>query len=158
MNPLKDSNVLPNIELNNNIFFEKNENTQTYISEYFSIVYTEPWIVDDSNKFIQFYPKENFGSLTISVYPAPNTNTDAIRKFIIKLSNPDDDPKNIRMFNKGDFVEFYYEHIEGVNQWITKLFWKDKNLFLLTINCTLSQWQERKEVFFKMINSFSIHN
>lgn len=158
MNYTIKGKILPNIKLNNDVFFENIDLIKTYNSVLFSINYLEKWRVDITDEFTQFYPTEDYGAITISTYSqVKNTDINSICKFIIKLSNQEDDLNQVVVTNN-NIKEFYYEYTENLNQWIIKVFSVNDKLFVLTINCLLSRWNEKKDIFFKTINSFSIQN
>ena len=136
--------------------FSQVEQLKTYTAERFSLQYPAIWIMAEENGIINFYPKEDYGAITVSFHSNIDFPLSRTKKIILEIMGITDDPANVKMTEKGDIIEFYYEHtIENV-KWVTKAFRRNDEFYLLTINCELNMWQKEKMPFIKSLNSFKI--
>ena len=113
--------------------------------------------MSNTNDILNFYPKENFGSVTISAYRDITFPLEKTREFILESSQVTDKPENVRTITNQGFTEFYYENTQDGIKWVNKAFRKDTNLFYLTINCPLNKWETEKETFIKVMESFKLN-
>lgn len=128
----------------------------TYKGGKFTIEYPGLWQVLNENGILNFFPKENYGAVTISSYSNIDFPLDKTKEFILEMNNINDNPKNVKMTTKGSIVEFYYEHTDENLKWITKAFRKQNDFYLLTINCELNKWDKNKDSFIASMNSFKL--
>jgi hypothetical protein len=130
--------------------------TKIYKGDGYTLEYPSHWRVTNENGIINFFPAEEYGALTFSRQSGVDIPLEKTKEFIIDISEVKDDPAKVKMTKKGDVTEFYYEHVyEGV-KWLTKLIRKNKDFYLLTVNCELASWNLNKDVFISAMNSFKI--
>jgi hypothetical protein len=129
----------------------------TYEGDKFTLDYPAQWHASNENGILNFSPFENYGALTLSHYSNIDFPLDKTKEFILEMNEIKDKPSNVKMATKGNITEFYYEHIDKDTKWITKAFRKSTDFYLLTINCNLNKWEENKDIFMKIINSFKLN-
>ncbi len=129
----------------------------TYNGRKFTIDYPSTWQTTNENGILNFFPKENYGAVTISHHSDINFPLDKTKEFILEMNNIKDNSENIKMAINGDVTEFYYEHIDKNLQWVTKAFRKKNDFYLLTINCELNKWAKNKESFITVLSSFRLN-
>lgn len=132
---------------------QKNKLT-IYQGDKFTIEYPSLWQTTNENGILNFFPKENYGAVTVSSHSNIDFPLDKTKEFILEMNEINDNPENVRMTMKGDVAEFYYEHSNKNLKWITKAIRKKNNFYLLTINCELDKWDKNKESFIAVMNSF----
>ena len=127
-----------------------------YETDEIIIYYPKDWQIENDSGIVNIFPKDSFGALTYSIMQNINFPVEMTRKLILDLYNSKDDPKNVKMTKEVDYIEFYYEHKENNKYWVTKVIRKNTNLFLLTINCTESQWDIEKKNYLPIMESIKI--
>lgn len=146
--------------LGGSLAFAQTVPTKTYDSPNYSISLPEGWKVTNDSEIINIFPDNEIGAITISEYhdlDLPETET---KKFILALYKSDDDEKKIKSRNgKKGYTEYSYEYFDEKNKlfWITRVFQKDKNLYLISINCEQQYWNGNyMKLFNESFNSFKI--
>jgi hypothetical protein len=132
------------------------EKNKTYSNEHFSIDYPNFWEMTNEEGILNFFPKENYGAITVSSHSGIDYPIEKTRNFILDIYEIKDNPRNVKMTKKGNGTEFYYEHIDKNIKWITKAIRKNDTLYLLTINCDMPKWESEKHAFIKSLESFKI--
>lgn len=142
------------------LLFAQSVPTKVYENDNYSITLPEGWKVTNDNDIINIFPGNEIGAITISEYHDLNLPKTETKKFILALYKSSDDEKNIKSKSgKKGYTEYFYEYDDDHEKlhWITKVFQKDKDLFLVTINCTQKYWNGNyMKLFNEAFDSFKI--
>ncbi len=136
---------------------QNNNNIKTFKGDKFSIEYSSLWQMESENTVLNIFPKENFGAVTISSRSGINFPLEKTKDFILEMNEIKDNPEKVKMIMKNGIAEFYYEHTDKDLQWVTKVFRKGNDFYLLTVNCELNKWNENKKQFIAVMNSFRLY-
>lgn len=135
----------------------QDNNSATYKGDKYTLDYPANWQTSNKDGILNFFPKENYGAITISYYTGINFPLEKTKAFILEMYEIKDKPTNVKMTTKGNVTEFYYEHIDKNVKWITKAFRRNTDFYLLTINCDLNKWEANKNTLINTMNSFKIN-
>ncbi|HCR76404.1 MAG TPA: hypothetical protein DIW37_08400 [Chryseobacterium sp.] len=142
------------------LLFAQSVSTKVYENDNYSITLPEGWKVTNDNGIINIFPGNEIGAITISEYHDLNLPKTETKKFILALYKSSDDEKKIKSKSgKKGYTEYFYEYDDEHEKlhWITKVFQKDKDLFLVTINCTQKYWNGNyMKLFNEAFDSFKI--
>ena len=142
------------------LLFSQSVPTKVYESDSYAITLPEGWKVTDDNKIINIFPGNEVGAITISEYHDLNLPKTETKKFILALYKSSDDESKIRAKSgKKGYTEYLYEYFDEKQKlvWITKVFQKDKDLYLITINCGQKYWNGNyMKLFNEAFDSFKI--
>lgn len=140
--------------------FSQTVPTKIYDSPNYSITFPEGWKLTNDSDIINIFPGNEIGAITISEYhnlDLPRTET---KKFILALYKSEDNESKIKSKNgKKGYIEYLYEYFDEKDKlfWITKVFQKDKDLFLISINCEQKYWNGNyMKLFNETFDSFKI--
>lgn len=140
--------------------FAQSVPTKVYENDNYSITLPEGWKVTNDSEIINIFPSNQIGAITISEYHDLNLPKTETKKFILALYKSSDDEKKIKSKNgKKGYTEYFYEYFDEKEKlfWITKVLQKDKNLFLVTINCEQKYWNGNyTKLFNEAFDSFKI--
>ncbi|MFN4365277.1 hypothetical protein [Chryseobacterium hispalense] len=142
------------------LLFAQSVSNEVYQSENYSIIHPQDWKVTNDSEIINIFPPNQIGAITISEYhdlTLPKTET---KKFILALyQSSDDENKVISKSGKKGYTEYFYEYLDEKQKliWLTKVFQKDKDLYLISINCGQKYWNGNyMKLFNEAFNSFKI--
>ena len=142
------------------LLFAQSVPTKVYENDNYSITLPEGWKVTNDSDIINIFPGNEIGAITISEYRDLNLPKTETKKFILALYKSSDDEKKIKSKSgKKGYTEYFYEYDDEHEKlhWITKVFQKDKDLFLVTINCTQKYWNGNyMKLFNEAFDSFKI--
>ncbi|MBL7878735.1 MAG: hypothetical protein JNN23_02560 [Chryseobacterium gambrini] len=142
------------------LLFAQSVPTKVYENDNYSITIPEGWKVTNDSDIINIFPGNEIGAITISEYHDLNLPKKETKKFILALYKSSDDEKKIKSKSgKKGYTEYFYEYDDDHEKlhWITKVFQKDKDLFLVTINCTQKYWNGNyMKLFNEAFDSFKI--
>lgn len=142
------------------LLFAQSVPTKVYENDNYSITLPEGWKVTNDSDIINIFPGNEIGAITISEYHDLNLPKTETKKFILALYKSSDDEKKIKSKSgKKGYTEYFYEYDDDHEKlhWITKVFQKDKDLFLVTINCTHKYWNGNyMKLFNEAFDSFKI--
>jgi len=142
------------------LVFSQSVPTKVYEQENYSITLPEGWKVTDDSNIINIFPSNEVGAITISEYHDLNLPKAEIKKFILALYKSSDDESRIKSKSgKKGYTEYRYEYFDDQQKlfWITKVLQKDKDLFLVTINCGQKYWNGNyMKLFNEAFDSFKI--
>lgn len=142
------------------LLFAQSVPTKVYENDNYSITLPEGWKVTNDSDIINIFPGNEIGAITISEYHDLNLPKTETKKFILALYKSSDDEKKIKSKSgKKGYTEYFYEYDDDYEKlhWITKVFQKDKDLFLVTINCTQKYWNGNyMKLFNEAFDSFKI--
>ncbi|MBW8523034.1 hypothetical protein K0U91_00070 [Chryseobacterium chendengshani] len=140
--------------------FAQVKDTEVIESENYSITIPNTWKTTNDDGIVNIFPTNQIGAITISEYhdlELPKTET---KKFILALYNSAEDEKNIKSGSgKKGFTEYLYEYFDEKENlfWITKVFQKNKDLYIISINCQKKYWNGNyMKVFNETFDSFKI--
>jgi hypothetical protein len=138
--------------------YAQNDKINTFKADNFSINYPSNWITTNDNGIRNFFPKDEYGAVTISKYSDVDLTLEMTKQFILEMNEVKDNPDNVVATKKNNFLEFNYEHIDHINKikWITRAIRKGNDFYLLTINCELSKWPSSKLTFLNVLESFRV--
>lgn len=142
------------------LVFSQSVPTKVYEQENYSITLPEGWKVTDDSNIINIFPGNEVGAITISEYHDLNLPKTETKKFILALYKSADDESKIKSRSgKKGYTEYLYEYFDEKEKlfWITKVFQKDKDLYLITINCGQKYWNGNyMKLFNEAFDSFKI--
>ncbi|NPA09563.1 MAG: hypothetical protein GXO46_11305 [Chlorobi bacterium] len=142
------------------LFSAQSVPTKVYENDNYSIMLPEGWKVTNDSEIINIFPGNEIGAITISEYHDLNLPEKETKKFILALYKSSDDEKKIKSKSgKKGYTEYFYEYDDEHEKlhWITRVFQKDKDLFLVTINCTQKYWNGNyMKLFNEAFDSFKI--
>ncbi len=142
------------------LVFSQSVPTKVYEQENYSITLPEGWKVTDDSNIINIFPSNEVGAITISEYHDLNLPKAETKKFILALYKSSDDESRIKSKSgKKGYTEYRYEYFDDQQKlfWITKVLQKDKDLFLVTINCGQKYWNGNyMKLFNEAFDSFKI--
>ena len=140
--------------------FSQKLGTELYENENYSIEKPDTWKATNDDGIINIFPTNQIGAITISEYEDLNLPKTEIKKFILALYKSSDDEKKIKSgSSKKGYTEYNYEYFDEHEKifWVTKVFNKDKKLYLLTINCQQKYWNGNyMKLFNEAFASFKI--
>lgn len=119
------------------------QKAKVYESPNYSINIPDGWKSTNDSEIINIFPTSQIGAITISEYHDLALPKKEVKKFILALyqSQDQEDKVKDKKSQKG-YTEYLYEHFDEKEKlfWITKVFQKDKNLYLVSINCGQKFW------------------
>jgi len=134
--------------------------SKVYESENYSITLPEGWKVTNDNEIINIFPSNEIGAITISEYHDLDLPKAETKKFILSLYQSADEEKLVKSKSgKKGYTEYFYEYFDEKEKlyWITKVFQKDKDLFLISINCGKKYWNGNyMKLFNEAFESFKV--
>lgn len=134
--------------------------TEVYESENYTIEMPDTWKATNDSGIINIFPSSQIGAITISEYHNLDLPKAEVKKFILALYNSADDEKKIKdSGSRKGFTEYQYEYLDEKEStlWITKVYQKEKELYLLTINCQQKYWNGNyMKLFNEAFESFKI--
>lgn len=141
-------------------YFSFAQKAKVYESDNYSINVPDGWKSTNDNDIVNIFPTNEIGAITISEYRDLNIPKEEIKKFILALYKSKDEESKVKT-NKGKkgFTEYSYEYFDEHDKlfWITKVFQKDKNMFLISINCGQKYWNGNyMNLFNETFKSFKI--
>lgn len=140
--------------------FSQKIKTELYDSENYSIETPDTWKLTNDEGIINIFPTSQIGAITISEYHDLDLPKTEVKKFILALYQSEDDEKKVKNTgNKKGFSEYQYEYLDEKEKifWITKVYQKNKELYLITINCQQKHWNGNyMKLFNEAFESFKI--
>lgn len=140
--------------------FSQNLGKELYESENYSIAMPDTWKATNDDGIVNIFPTNEIGAITISEYHNLDLPKAEVKKFILALYNSPDDEKKVKNTgSKKGYSEYQYKYFDEKEKlfWITKLYQKDKNMFLVSINCQQKHWNGNyMKVFNETFESFKI--
>lgn len=134
--------------------------TELYESENYSITMPDTWKATNDDGIVNIFPTNEIGAITISEYHNLDLPKTEVKKFILALYNSQDDEKKVKITgSKKGYSEYQYEYFDEKEKlfWFTKLYQKDKDFFLVSINCQQKHWNGNyMKVFNETFESFKI--
>lgn len=141
-------------------YFSSAQKKQTYENTNYSISVPEGWMAMNEADIVNIFPTNQIGAVTISEYHDLNLPPTEIKKFILALyQSPDEENKVKSTRSKKGYTEYFYEYFDEKEKlfWITKVFQKDKEMYLISINCGEKYWNGNyMSLFNETFNSFKI--
>ncbi|WP_312903027.1 hypothetical protein [Chryseobacterium taichungense] len=142
------------------LFYAQSVPTETYESENYSISHPAGWKVTNNDDIINIFPPNQIGAITISEYHGLNLPKAETKKFILALYKSADEEKKVTSKSgKKGYTEYFYEYLDEKEKliWLTKVFQKDKNLYLVSVNCSQKYWNGNyMKIFNEAFDSFKI--
>ncbi|GAB0157172.1 hypothetical protein CHRYSEOSP005_24420 [Chryseobacterium sp. Alg-005] len=142
------------------IVFAQKIATKVFDRPTYSILVPEIWKVMDNNEIVNIFPDNQIGAITISEYHDLALPESETKKFILALYRSTDEESKIKSRSgKKGYTEYSYEYFDEKEKlyWTTKVFQKEKDLYLITINCKEKYWNGNyMSLFNETFNSFKI--
>lgn len=142
------------------LFYAQTIPTEIYESENYSISHPADWKVTNNDDIINIFPPNQIGAITISEYHDLNLPKAETKKFILALYKSADEEKKVASKSgKKGYTEYFYEYLDEKEKliWLTKVFQKDKNLYLVSVNCSQKYWNGNyMKIFNEAFDSFKI--
>lgn len=123
-----------------------------YESPNYSIAYPKDWKATDDSGIINIFPPNQIGAVTISEYHDLNLPKTETKKFILALYKSGDDEKIVTSRNgRKGYTEYFYEYNDDKEKlvWLTKVYQKEKDLYLISVNCSRKYWNGNYMKLFK---------
>ena len=140
--------------------FSQKLGTELYESENYSITMPDTWKATNDEGIVNIFPTNQIGAITISEYHDLELPKAEVKKFILALYNSQDDEKKVKNTgSKKGYSEYQYEYFDEKEKlfWITKLYQKSTDMFLISINCQEKHWNGNyMKVFNEAFESFKI--
>ncbi|MFY1046581.1 hypothetical protein [Chryseobacterium sp. GP-SGM7] len=140
--------------------FSQKLGIELYESEHYSITMPDTWKATNDEGIVNIFPTNQIGAITISEYHDLELPKAEVKKFILALYNSSDDEKKVKNTgSKKGYSEYEYEYFDEKEKllWITKLYQKNTDMFLITINCQEKHWNGNyMKVFNETFDSFKI--
>ncbi|HCN49375.1 MAG TPA: hypothetical protein DIT10_09795 [Chryseobacterium sp.] len=144
--------------LSGSLFFA--QKAMTYDSPNYSINVPEGWKSTNDSEIVNIFPTSEIGAITISEYHDLNLPKAETKKFILALYKSEDQESKVKESrSKKGYTEYYYEYFDPKEKlfWVTRAFQKEKELYLVTINCGQKFWNGNYMTLFnETFNSFKI--
>ncbi|MDV7695325.1 hypothetical protein N6B72_00195 [Chryseobacterium soli] len=136
------------------------QKAQSFDSSNYSINIPEGWKSTNDSDIINIFPTSEIGAITISEYHDLDLPKAEMKKFILALYQSKEEEQKVKE-NKGKkgYTEYFYEYFDEKEKlfWITRAFQKDKDLYLVSINCGQKYWNGNyMNLFNETFNSFKI--
>lgn len=142
------------------LFMGQSIPTEVYNSDNYSISHPTDWKVTNDSDIVNIFPPSQIGAITISEYHDLNLPKSETKKFILALYQSSDDEKKVTSKSgKKGYTEYFYEYLDEKQKlvWLTKVYQKDKDLYLISINCGQKYWNGNfMKLFNEAFNSFKI--
>jgi len=126
----------------------------------YSIHVPDGWKTTNDSDIINIFPAGEMGAITISEYHDLDLPKEETKKFILALYQSSDDESKVKSSRgKKGYTEYFYEYLDEKDQlfWVTKVFQKNKELYLISINCNQKYWNGHYMMLFnEAFNSFKI--
>ncbi|WBV56806.1 hypothetical protein AAEU33_18475 [Chryseobacterium sp. Chry.R1] len=136
------------------------QKTAVYESTNYTINVPEGWKSTNDDDIVNIFPSNEIGAITISEYHDLNIPKEETKKFILALYKSNDEESKVKSGKgKKGYTEYTYEYFDDHDKlfWITKVFQKEKNLFIISINCGQKYWNGNyMNLFNDTFNSFKI--
>lgn len=134
--------------------------TEVFESENYQITMPNTWKITNDEGIVNIFPSNQIGAITISEYHDLELPKQETKKFILALYNSSDDEKKIKSnSSKRGFTEYFYEYFDEKEKlfWLTKVFQKNKEMYIVSINCQQKYWNGNyMKVFNETFDSFKI--
>lgn len=134
--------------------------TEVFESENYQITMPNTWKITNDEGIVNIFPSNQIGAITISEYHDLELPKQETKKFILALYSSSDDEKKIKSnSSKRGFTEYFYEYFDEKEKlfWITKVFQKNKEMYIVSINCQQKYWNGNyMKVFNETFDSFKI--
>nr|WP_314496355.1 hypothetical protein [uncultured Chryseobacterium sp.] len=142
------------------LLFSQKSDKKFFESENYSITMPDTWKATNDEGIVNIFPTNQIGAVTISEYHDLELPKSETKKFILALHNSTDDEKNVKSgSSKKGYTEYFYEYFDDNENlfWITKVFQKNKELYIVSINCQKKYWNGNyMKVFNETFDSFKI--
>ncbi|WP_288448209.1 hypothetical protein [uncultured Chryseobacterium sp.] len=136
------------------------QKAKVYEKPNYSINVPEGWKSTNDSEIVNIFPTSEIGAITISEYHGLALPKEEMKKFVLDLYKSIDPESKVKESRgKRGYTEYFYEYFDekGKLFWITKAFQKDKDLYLVTINCGQKFWNGNYMTQFnETFNSFKI--
>ncbi|KQK25329.1 hypothetical protein AR438_06885 [Chryseobacterium aquaticum] len=140
--------------------FAQKSDTEVFESENYQITMPNTWKITNDEGIVNIFPSNQIGAITISEYHDLELPKEETKKFILALYNSSDDEKKIKSnSSKRGFTEYFYEYFDEKEKlfWLTKVFQKNKEMYIVSINCQQKYWNGNyMKVFNETFDSFKI--
>jgi len=140
--------------------FAQKSDTEVFESENYQITMPNTWKITNDEGIVNIFPSNQIGAITISEYHDLELPKQETKKFILALYNSSDDEKKIKSnSSKRGFTEYFYEYFDEKEKlfWLTKVFQKNKEMYIVSINCQQKYWNGNyMKVFNETFDSFKI--
>lgn len=140
--------------------FAQKSDTEVFESQNYQITMPNTWKITNDEGIVNIFPSNQIGAITISEYHDLELPKEETKKFILALYNSSDDEKKIKSnSSKRGFTEYFYEYFDEKEKlfWLTKVFQKNKEMYIVSINCQQKYWNGNyMKVFNETFDSFKI--
>jgi hypothetical protein len=140
--------------------FAQKSDTEVFESGNYQITMPNTWKITNDEGIVNIFPSNQIGAITISEYHDLELPKEETKKFILALYNSSDDEKKIKSnSSKRGFTEYFYEYFDEKEKlfWLTKVFQKNKEMYIVSINCQQKYWNGNyMKVFNETFDSFKI--
>lgn len=144
--------------LSGSLFFA--QQAKLYDSPNYSINIPEGWKSTNDSDIVNIFPTNEIGAITISEYHGLDLPKEEMKKFVLALYQSGDAENKVKENkSKKGYTEYFYEYFDEKEKlfWITRAFQKEKDLYLVTINCGQKFWNGNYMTLFnETFNSFKI--
>ena len=120
---------------------QQKSDLKSYETSNYKISYRSDWLVSNDRGIVNIYPKDEYGSVTISFHSGITFPLEETKSFILEMNEIVDSPDKVKMEKTGELVKFTHDFINKTSNhhWFTKAIRKGTDFFLITINCEEGQ-------------------
>ena len=140
--------------------YSQNLKKGIYETENYTIDVPDTWKSTNDDGIVNVYPTNEIGAITISEYHdfiLPKTD---IKNFVLSLSHSKEEVDKVNSSSsKKGYTQYFYEYFDDHQNlfWITKVFHKNNNLYIISINCEKKYWNGNyMKIFNETFDSFKI--
>lgn len=156
---MKKTLILLGFVISFSIFAQKFEN-EKYENENYSVIVPNSWKSTNDEGIVNIFPTNQIGAITISEYHDLDLPKNKTKKFILALNKSSEDEEKVKSKSgKKGYTEYFYEYTDDKSNlfWVTKVFQKNKDLFIVSINCEKKYWNGNyMKLFTETFDSFKI--
>lgn len=143
-----------------NAFYSQNFKKEVYDHGNYTINIPDTWKQTEDAGIVNIYPSNEIGAITISEYHDLKIEKDNIKKFVLSLHHSQEDESKVKSSSsKKGYTQYYYEYFDSHQNlyWITKVFQKNEDLYIISINCEKKYWNGNYlNLFNDTFNTFKI--
>lgn len=140
--------------------FSQNIKKEIYESENYSIEVPDTWKSTNDDGIVNLYPTNEIGAITISEYHDFKLPKTDIKNFILSLTHSQEEEDKVKSSSsKKGYTQYFYENFDEHQNlyWVTKVFHKNNNLYIISINCEKKYWNGNyMKMFIESFDSFKI--
>lgn len=124
-------------------FYSQNFKKEVFTYGNYMIDVPEGWKQTEDDGIINIFPTNEIGAITISEYHNLDLPKEEIKKFVLSLHHSQEEESKVKSnSSKKGYTQYNYEYFDAQLNlfWTTKVLHKDKDLYIISINCEKKYW------------------